>query len=82
MEIKFRAIDVKTNQYVYGDIAHVKTMIRGEEISHPYIIDVRRVGGMFYITRRYKVNPESIEQLIGYNEAGSEVYETVFDYNP
>jgi len=82
MEIKFRGIDVTTNQYVYGDLAHVNTFIRNQVTFQPYIVEVWRNGGMFYIKKKYMVTLESIEQLVGYNENGQEVYESVFNCNP
>lgn len=82
MEIKFRGIDVATNQYVYGDLAHVNTFIRNQVTFQPYIVEVWRAGGMFYIKKKHKVTLESVEQLVGYNENGQEVYESIFDYNP
>ena len=73
--VKFRAKDIKTGLLVYGDLAYVENT-QSHNI-HTYIVRHRAYGGNLYITTRNRVKPETIEQLIGFNESG-EVYSSIY----
>ena len=61
MRIQFKGKDVATGREVEGDLAWVHSHKGGQPICEPYIVTHARRGGMFYITARYKVDPDSIQ---------------------
>lgn len=73
-QIKFRARSLKTGEYVYGDLAHIKSRSKKLIPEKIYIVTHGAHGGMIYLLTRERVNPETVEQLIGYDAVGFEVY--------
>ena len=70
LPIKFRAKNIRTGEYVYGDF-----------IQSPVDVPVIRVWNAeeckngFYAYDDYEIYPDSVSQLVGYDAAGNEVYE-------
>ena len=67
--IKFRAKPYSGGHYVYGDLLHFKggwIAIRNPEEM--------RTSTLYHTTR---IIPETIEQFVGYDADGSEIYEQI-----
>lgn len=60
---KFKARDIKTNEWVTGDLAYAETMYETKKIK-PMIVEHRVHGGMLYITKRYFVDEKTIELFL------------------
>lgn len=59
---KFRARDIKTNEWVTGDLAYAETMYETKKIK-PMIVKHYVHGGMVYIGQRYFVDEKTIELI-------------------
>ena len=66
VSIKFRGVDIKTGNYVYGDL--IQSKHNGE-----IICEIRSHNQNGY--PRYKTVEGSIAQLVGYDINGEEIYE-------
>ena len=73
-QIKFRAKSIRTGEYVYGDLAHIKCRVMKPTPEKIYIVSHGAHGGMIYLLTRERVDPDTVEQLIGYDAVGFEVY--------
>lgn len=56
--IKYKAKDIKTGEWVYGDLAYVQTKKR----IKPMIVTHAAAGGMIYILGRHEVDEKTIER--------------------
>ena len=75
--IKFRAKNIH-GEWCYGDLAHVRINNATKSPSiRMYILTHAANGGMLYITARNHVNENTIEQLVGIDEKGNEIYEKI-----
>lgn len=69
-KIKFRGVDLKTGEFVYGDFVHKVPMS-----SFNGIVDEFGVV--------HEIEPDSQKQLVGFDNQGREVYQgDVFYYSP
>lgn len=60
--IQFKAKDLKTNEWVYGDLAYVSML--NSDTKKVYIVSHKAVGGMLYITKRHRIDTNTLEILI------------------
>ena len=68
MKYKFRAKDLKTGEWVEGDLAYVKQLIihksKGVEYREkPMIVKLGSHGGMVYVTSRHYIDESTIELI-------------------
>lgn len=69
MKYQFRAKDLKTGEWVIGDLAYAKSMsfrksdgCRARSIK-PMIVEHCIQGGMLYITNRYFIDENTLELI-------------------
>lgn len=60
--VQFKAKDLKTNEWVYGDLAFVSML--NSDTKKVYIVSHKAVGGMLYITKRHRIDISTLEMLI------------------
>ena len=65
MDYKFKAKDIKTGEWVTGDLAYVEMYNphRCKIVVKTYIVTHRAVGGMLYIGSRHRVDESTLELL-------------------
>lgn len=68
MKYKFKAKDIKTGEYVIGNLAYVNQLIfrKGLGISFrekPMILSLNSQGGRIYATKRYFIDENTIELI-------------------
>ena len=66
MKYKFKAQDIKTGQWVYGDLAYAEEKTKTGYKEKPMIMKHSCHGGMIYITSRYFVDENTIELVPEY----------------
>lgn len=76
-----RAKDIKTDLWVYGDLANVDAInFRSRKLKY-YIVSHHANGGMMYISKRVQINPEAVQILKGFTRNGEKIWEDV-EVNP
>ena len=68
--IKFRAKNIGTGEYVYGDLIQAPV-----DLPTIRVWNAEECKNGFYAYDDYEVYPDSVCQLVGYDAAGNEVYE-------
>lgn len=58
---KFKARDIRTGDYVIGDLAYAETTYDKTKKIKPMIVEHRIHGGMLYITSRRFIDEKTIE---------------------
>lgn len=68
MKFRFKAKDIKTGEWVEGDLAYVNQCIfrKGKGVEYrvrPMIVKLNSHGGMMYATSRHNIDESTIELI-------------------
>ena len=77
MRYKFKAKDIKTGEWVEGDLVYVNQLVfrkdKGVEYRiKPMIVKMNSHGGMMYATSRYYIDESTVELI-------KEEYDTTYN---
>jgi len=73
MRIFFRGKDIKTGEWVYGDLANVILNLKSGQKVKTYIVKHKATGGMLYVTERHIVDEHTIETVPSSSIVHSEI---------
>ena len=80
LPIKFRAIHAESGEYVYGDVVHVNIKPRGLKGGEDFWIVTKvkhfedKQGYWNTETEYAEIEEGTLQQLIGYDNNGNEIY--------